>query len=63
MKTRIRNNFEVISNNKDDELHTRIILEWILDKYGGKVWWIGCIWLRTGQCLAVVNTVMNLRVS
>jgi len=25
----------------------RIILEWILGKYGGKVW-ARCIWLRTG---------------
>jgi hypothetical protein len=24
----------------------RIILEWILEKQGGKIW-IGCIWLRT----------------
>jgi len=25
----------------------RIILEWFLGKYGGKVW-TGCIWLRIG---------------
>jgi len=26
----------------------RVILEWILDKYDGKVW-TACIWLRIGN--------------
>jgi hypothetical protein len=41
----------------------RIILEWILGKWGGKVW-TGCMHLAQArdQWQAVVNTVMNLRV-
>jgi hypothetical protein len=27
----------------------RIILEWIFGKYGRKVWWTGCIWVRIGS--------------
>jgi len=26
----------------------KIMLEWIIRKKGGKVWWTGCIWLRMG---------------
>jgi hypothetical protein len=38
-----------------------IILEWILGKWGGKLW-TGFIWLRIGigGGLAFVNAVMNL---
>jgi len=32
---------------EDLGIDRRIILEWALDKWGGKVW-TGCIWFRTG---------------
>jgi hypothetical protein len=32
---------------EDLGVNERIILEWILEKYGGKEW-TGCIWLRIG---------------
>jgi hypothetical protein len=32
---------------EDVGVDERIILEWILGEYGGKVW-TGCIWLRIG---------------
>jgi hypothetical protein len=32
---------------EDQDGDGRIILEWILGKYGGKVW-TGCSWLRIG---------------
>jgi hypothetical protein len=34
-------------HSKDIGIDGRIILEWILGKYGGKVW-IGFIWPRIG---------------
>jgi hypothetical protein len=39
----------VKEGNKLEDLGVdgKIILEWILEKQGGKVW-IGCIWLRIG---------------
>jgi len=30
---------------EDLGIHGKVTLEWILGKYGGKVW-TGCIWLR-----------------
>jgi hypothetical protein len=33
---------------KDPGVHNKIILEWILGKYGGKIW-TGFIWLMTGK--------------
>jgi hypothetical protein len=32
---------------EDLGVYGKIILEWILGKYGGEVW-TGCIWLRIG---------------
>jgi hypothetical protein len=37
-------------HSEDLEVDGRIILEWILGNYGGKVW-TGGIWLRTGDML------------
>jgi hypothetical protein len=34
-------------HSEDLGVDGRIILEWILRKYGGKLW-TGCIWLRIG---------------
>jgi hypothetical protein len=43
-------------------IDVKVILEWILGKWGGKMW-IGFIWLRIRkQWRALVNTVLNLRV-
>jgi hypothetical protein len=39
----------------------KIILEWILGKYGGRVW-TGCRSQDRGQLRALVNMVMNLSV-
>jgi hypothetical protein len=36
-----RDNFE------DVGVDVKVILEWILGKYGGRVW-TGCMWLRIG---------------
>jgi hypothetical protein len=33
----------------------RLILEWILGKYGWKVW-TGCIWLRIGTSGGILRT-------
>jgi hypothetical protein len=30
----------------DPGVFVKIISEWILWKYDGKVWWTGCIWFR-----------------
>jgi hypothetical protein len=38
-------NLKGIDHSKDLSVNGRIILEWILRRYGGKVW-TGCIWLR-----------------
>jgi hypothetical protein len=40
-------NFKGRYHSEELGVHGRIILEWILGKYGGKVW-TGCIWLRIG---------------
>jgi hypothetical protein len=34
-------------HSEDLGVDGKIILEWISEKYGGKVW-TGCIWLRIG---------------
>jgi hypothetical protein len=36
-----------INHSEDLGVDERIILEWIVGKYGGKMW-IGCMWLRIG---------------
>jgi hypothetical protein len=36
-----------IDHLEDISVDEKIILEWILEKYGGKVW-TGCTWLRIG---------------
>jgi hypothetical protein len=41
-------------------VYGKVILKWVVGKYGGKVW-TGFVWLRD-QWRAVMNTVMNLRV-
>jgi hypothetical protein len=38
---------KVRDHSEDIDVDGRIILEWILVKYGGKVW-TGCVWLRIG---------------
>jgi hypothetical protein len=43
-------------HSEDLGMDGNIILEFLVGKFGGKVW-TGCIWL-----LAVVNTVMNLQI-
>jgi hypothetical protein len=40
-------NPKVTDHLKDLGVDGRIISEWILGKYGGKMW-IGCIWLMIG---------------
>jgi hypothetical protein len=34
-------------HSEDLDVDGKIIFEWILGKWGGKIW-IDCIWLRTG---------------
>jgi hypothetical protein len=59
---KMRNAYKILVGKHDGKRplgrHTHewgIILEWILGKYGGRVW-TGCMWLRIG------TTVMNLGV-
>jgi hypothetical protein len=33
---------------EDLDVGGKIILEWILGKFGRKMWWTGYIWLRIG---------------
>jgi hypothetical protein len=62
-KTFLSENLQTRDHSEDLVVDERIILEWILGNYDGKVW-TGCIWLRiwTSGRGAVVNTVMNLPV-
>jgi hypothetical protein len=56
-------NLKVGDYAEDIGVDGRIILDWILGMESGNVW-IGFIWLRTRTSgRALVNTVMNLRVS
>jgi hypothetical protein len=45
----MRNAYNILVGKHGEDLGVdgRMILEWTLGKYGGKVW-TGCIWLRTG---------------
>jgi hypothetical protein len=45
----------------DLNVDVKIILDWILEKQGVKMW-TGFIWLRTGQWQALMNTTMNRQV-
>ena len=47
---------------KDPDVDGRIILKWILEKWGGVMDWIGLTHGRD-RWRAVVNAVMNLRVA
>jgi hypothetical protein len=38
-------NLKERDHSEDLGVDEKMILEWILEKYGGKVW-TGCIWLR-----------------
>jgi hypothetical protein len=66
----IRNAYKILVGNlkgkdhsKDLGVDGRIILEWTLGKYDGKIW-TGCIYLvqDRDQWWALVNTVINLSV-
>jgi hypothetical protein len=50
--------------SKDLGIDGKLILEWSLGKYGGKMW-AECMWLRIGtsQWQALVNMIMNLCIS
>jgi hypothetical protein len=53
MHVKIRNLYKILVGKlketdhlEDQGVDGRIILEWILGKYGGRLW-TGCMWLRT----------------
>jgi len=46
---------------EDPGIDRRIILKWIVGKWGGGMYWIDTVRNRDG-CRAVINAVMNLRV-
>jgi hypothetical protein len=39
----------------------RIVLKWILGKYGWRVW-IGFVWLRIGTSGKISNIIINLHI-
>jgi hypothetical protein len=41
--------------SEDLDIDGRIILEWIIGKFGGKVW-TGCIWLQTVTSTGFLRT-------
>jgi hypothetical protein len=40
---------------EDRSIDERIILKWILEKLGGRIW-IGSMWLRIGTCGGLLST-------
>jgi hypothetical protein len=48
-------NLKVREHSEDVGVDSKIILEWISGKEGGKVW-IGCIWLSVGISGEMIRT-------
>jgi hypothetical protein len=48
--------------SEDLSIDERIILKWILGKYGGKLW-TGCVWFRIGTSGGHCEHGKNLRVT
>jgi hypothetical protein len=53
--THVRNAYNVLVESLKGRVHSedlgvdgRIILEWVVEKEGGKLW-IGCIWISIGS--------------